>query len=79
MATNDKKEHKIDRTQHMKGKVCLFFSYLFTIMLLMIFFAFTPFTAYDGKRLDGSEVDGVGWRRACDNYDVRVLDAWGLS
>jgi hypothetical protein len=73
MATNDKKEHKIDRTQHMKGKVCLFFSYLLIVFLLMLFFGFTPFASHGGTRND------TLFKDACASLDYSVLDKYGLS
>ena len=70
---NDKKEHKIDRTQHMKGKVCLFFSYLLIVFLLMLFFGFTPFASHGGTRND------TLFKDACASLDYSVLDKYGLS
>ena len=62
-----------DRADRMHGKCCLFISYLLITLVLMLFFTFTPFTKYDGTR------DDSGWRDACDNNDVAVLDLYGLS
>ena len=55
-----------------KGKFCLFVSYLAIIMVLMIFFSFTPFHSHGGAR------DDAAWREACDSYDTATLELFNL-
>ena len=56
-----------------KGKMCLFFSYLAIILVLMLFFSFTPFHSHSGTRNDAE------WREACDSYDKATLELFNLS
>ena len=62
------------KTDARNGKLCLFASYNMAIFILMLFFSFTPLVAHDGPSRNET-----GWRSACDNNDVEVLDMWGLS
>ena len=56
------------------GKLCLFASYNMAIFILMLGFSFIPLVSHDGPSRNDT-----GWRSACDNNDVAVLDTWGLS
>ena len=78
MQTNDQQEHKEDRVDHMRGKVCLFVSYLLIVFLLMLFFGFVPFFSHQGAR-NTTAVDGLSWHGACRDNDIAVLARYGLS
>ena len=59
-----------------RGKLCLFFTYLCIILALMLVFSFTPFYSHDNGGVPRNE---TGWRQACDENDMGVLDLYGLS
>ena len=59
-----------------RGKLCLCFSYLCIVLALMLVFALTPFYAHDNGGVPRNE---SGWRQACDENDMGVLDLYGLS
>ena len=51
-------------------------AYLFIVFVLMLIFAFVPFYSDDN---DGVPRNEIGWRTACDDNEVDVLDRYGLS
>lgn len=75
-ASNDAVQRAITRKDLARGKFCLFFTYLFIVFVLMLIFAFVPFYSDDN---DGVPRNETGWRTACDENDVDVLDRYGLS
>ena len=58
----------------LRGMCCLFWSYLLAMFVLLLFFTFTPLASHTA-----SERNDTGWREACEDFDTKVLDQWGLS
>lgn len=74
--SNDATQRAKARKDLARGKLCLFFSYLFIIFVLMLIFAFVPFYSDDNG---GMPRNDSAWRTACDENDIKVLDLYGLS
>lgn len=75
-ASNDATQRASDRKNLQRDKLCLFISYLLIVFVLMLIFAFVPFYSDDNE---GTTRNETGWRTACDDNDVNVLDLYGLS
>ena len=75
-ASNDATQRASARKDLQRGKLCLFISYLLVVFVLMLIFAFVPFYSDDNE---GTTRNETGWRTACDDNDVNVLDLYGLS
>ena len=75
-ASNDATQRAKVRKDLARGKLCLFFSYLLIIFVLMLIFAFVPFYSDDNGGIPRNE---SAWRNACDKNDIKVLDLYGLS
>ena len=66
---------RVTKKDRLQGHCCLFFSYLLVIFILMILFSTVPLASHNAEQPRNE----TGWRRACDDNDLRVLDTWGLS
>ena len=75
-ASNDATQRASARKDLQRGKLCLFISYFLIVFVLMLIFAFVPFYSDDNE---GTTRNETGWRTACDDNDVNVLDLYGLS
>jgi hypothetical protein len=75
-ASNDATLRASIRKDLQRAKLCLFFTYLLIVFVLMLIFAFVPFYSDDNG---GATRIETGWRKACDDNDIDTLDKYGLS